>query len=238
MNLNQFTKIFCLVSGGHDSTYLYEKLKKSYGDKVYPVNCYNPFETSETLTKISKDTNYIQVKPNERYKYGEILKKSFLKLPQARELRKNKKYEKKIFPCCKIIKHKAFLADPLFKEPNTVVISGIKAGDGKIRGWFLKDLRNPPEKHNYASDPKKGFFHRHKGGQLYCYPFRDYFWRELPGICIRKLKKKYPTLDHSGCRICPVVVLFNLTKAPNYVTSVRYADKLGVLDYIPVSNFF
>ena len=89
------------------------------------------------------------------------------------------------------------------------------------------------EKNNYyylkEGKAKPSFFHKHKSGQLYCYPFRDYTKRELPSKVIEKLRRKYPNLDHSGCHICPVLVLFNLKgEGKRYTQSVKYAQKLGV----------
>lgn len=217
--LKKFNRIYVLVSGGIDSTFLYEKLKKQYGKKVYPVNCFNPYEQSETLNIIAQDPNYIQITPNKSYNYGEILKTAFLKLPEARELKNQKKYNKKIFMCCYFIKHKAFLNNPLFKRKNTVIVSGIKQGDGQQRFFWLNKLHN-----------NNTFFHRHLNGQLYCYPFRDYLWKELPDIIVRRLRKKYPSLNHSGCKICPILVLFNIKKeGERYEMSKKYAEKLGVL---------
>lgn len=230
-NLKDFKKIYVLVSGGIDSTYLYEKLKNFYEDKIYPVNCFNPYEQSDTLKQISNDPNFIQIKPDKKYNYGKILKKSFLKLPEARKLKEQGNYHKKIFPCCYHIKHKAFMNNPLFKEKDSVVISGIKRGDGQQRRIWLTQLSNGKEPCN-QSNGNSTFFHRHKKGQLYCYPFRDYKWRDLPEICIRRLKRKYPNLRHSGCEICPVLVLFDITEEKERFTkSVLYAAKLGVLDY-------
>lgn len=221
MNLKECSKIFVLVSGGIDSTYLYTKLKKFYKEKVYPVNCYNPYEQSETLEQIKQDPNFIQIKPDEQYNYGQILRESFMKLPEAYKLKKQRKYSKKVFPCCYYIKHKAFMNNPLFKEVNSVVISGIKRGDGTQRRIWLTQMKN-----------KNIFFHRHTSGQLYCYPFRDYTIRELPDICVKQLRKKYPTLDHSGCEICPVLVLFNIkSEKERYYKSLEYAHNLKVLPY-------
>jgi 3'-phosphoadenosine 5'-phosphosulfate sulfotransferase (PAPS reductase)/FAD synthetase len=220
--LGIFKKIFVLVSGGIDSTYLYEKIKKIFPEKTFPVNCYNPYESSITLDQISKDPKFIQIKPKSQYNYGQILRDAFLQLPQAFKKKKEKKYNKKIFGCCYYIKHKAFLEDPLFKEEGTVVITGIKAGDGKQRGYWLKDLRK-----------KETYFHKHKGGQLYCYPFRDYFQRELPLEIRNKLKKKYPRIKHSGCVICPVLVLFGIKKEKRrYYDSIRFAEKLDVIKQV------
>ena len=75
------------------------------------------------------------------------------------------------------------------------------------------------------------FFHKHKSGQLYCYPFRDYKWRELPEICIRRLRKEYPKIAHSGCYKCPILVLFDIKdEKERYKASLEYASQLGVLD--------
>ena len=227
-NFNAFEKIFVLVSGGIDSTYLYEQFKKVYKEKVYPVNCFNPYEQNETLKQISMDKNYIQIKPNKKYNYGLILKESFLKLPLARILKKEKRYHKKIFPCCYYIKHKAFLKDKLFQNDKCIVISGIKHGDGTQRRIWLTQMKNGNNPRN-QSNGKSTFFHKHLGGQLYCYPFRDFTVRELPNIVIKRLRKKYPTLKHSGCEICPVLVLFNIKKEnKRYIKSLNFAKKLGV----------
>jgi len=264
INFKNFDKIYVLISGGIDSTYLYELFKKEHGNKVYPVNCYNPYETSKTLTLISKDPNFIEIKPDKKYNYGKILKESFLKLPEARSLlviqRQYRKminklykegkieesiykkeigkqyYHKKIFPCCYHIKHKSFLENKLFKVPNTVVISGIKRGDGTQRRIWLTQLSKGQEPRN-QSKGNPTFFHKHLGGQLYCYPFRDYTVRELPNICIKNLRKKYPYLDHSGCEMCPVLVLFDLKKERRYKKSFEYAQKLGVLKHKPLDKW-
>lgn len=237
MNLKNFEKIFVLVSGGIDSTYLYEKLKKSYSKRVYPVNCFNPYEQSKTLSLIAKDPNFIQIKPGKKFNYANILKESFLKIPEAMKLRKAGKYNKKVFPCCYHIKHKAFLNDKQFLEENTVVISGIKHGDGTQRRIWLTQMRNGTNVNN-MNENKPTFFHRHKKGQLYCYPFRDYFKREIPEICIRRLRKKYPDLNHSGCKICPVLVVFELkNEKERYLRSIAFASKLGVLEQKRITSF-
>ncbi len=219
--LHTFTKIYVLVSGGYDSTYLYEMIRIEFPEKTYPVNCYNPYETSQTLTQIQQDSKFIQIKPEIQYNYGEILRDAFLQLPYAKSALKEGRYNKKIFGCCYYIKHKAFLNNPLFKEENTVVISGIKAGDGNQRNFWCHKLRK-----------ENTFFHKHLSGQLYCYPFRDYEKREFPKTTKNLLKKLYPKINHSGCSICPVLVLFGLKKEKDrYYRSVEYAQKLGILPH-------
>ncbi len=134
-NLKSYSKIYVLISGGFDSTLLAEWISYNYPEKTYFVNCYNPYEQSIVLHYYSKKNNFMQIKPNknDHLNYGSVLKESFMKLPQAFELKKRKKYSKRIFPCCYHIKHKHFYKDKRFKEENSVVISGIK------RGWFSKE---------------------------------------------------------------------------------------------------
>ena len=214
-DLKQFKKVFCLVSGGIDSTYLLEMCEK-YHDNVFPVNAFNPYEQSKALKLIMKNPKFIQVKPDERYIYGDILKEAFLKIPEAMAAKRVGKYHKKIFPCCYYIKHKAFLKDSVFQEKGTVVISGIKYGDGQQRRFWLRKLWK-----------EKRFYHEHKSGQLYCYPFRDFKQRELPDDIIEQLREKYEDLDHSGCALCPVLVVFDIkSEGKRYVDSMRYAHKL------------
>jgi 3'-phosphoadenosine 5'-phosphosulfate sulfotransferase (PAPS reductase)/FAD synthetase len=232
--LAKYQKIYCLVSGGIDSTYLYVLLKEKYGEKVFPVNCFNPYESNTTLTEIKSDPNFIMIKPAKAYDYKEVLRKAFLKLPESRKM---KVYGKKIFGCCTIIKHKAFLKNPLFMEPHTVVISGIKKGDGKQRYLWLKSLIDGKitSKGTIIVDPPT-FFHIHKKGQTYCYPFRDWNEKELPAEIIAELRIKYPNMNHSGCAICPVLVRFekSIRKMGNegdikrLDASVLYAKSLNV----------
>jgi len=217
--LKDFNKIYVLVSGGFDSTYLYEKIKSLYPEKTYPVNCYNPYEWNDTLKRIEQnDTNFIKILPGN---YKDVIKQSFLKLPLAYKLKEQKKYTKNIFSCCRVLKHKQFKKDPRFIEPNTVVVSGIKFGDGKQRRIWLSQLKN-----------KDTFFHKHINGMLYYYPYRDYYKYELPDEIKDQLYKKYPKITHSGCSLCPILVLFNIiSETDRYDKSLQYANKLGVLPY-------
>ncbi len=230
--LNKFDKVFCLVSGGFDSTYLYEMCKQHVEPfKLYPVNCYNPFEMNKTLALIAKEPRYISVRPDTRVDYLEVLKDSFMRIPAVQQVirehkrdKENPPYNKDMFPCCKIIKHEAFQADPLFKEPNTVVISGITAGESQNRAFLLGNLRsgrNPADPDDGTINPPT-FYYRKKLGQLYCYPLRDYFQRELPKDIARELRKRYPDLCHSGCRICPFIVAWKQKHAENYKQSMKF----------------
>jgi hypothetical protein len=226
--LKEFEKIYVLVSGGIDSTLLAHVIMQKYPTKTFFVNCYNPYEQSKTLDWYKLQSNFIEIKNSGGLDYKQILTESFKKLPQAFEnKRRKKKYEKKMFKCCKYIKHNAFKKDPMFQLPGTVVIDGIKSGDSQTRGWFLKDLREGNQA-NYYSKVKVGFFHRHKEGQLYCYPFRDYYHREFPSKIMKRLRRYYPGLAHSGCAICPVLVLFDIkSEGKRYWDSLKFWHKLN-----------
>ena len=229
--LGTFKKIFVLVSGGIDSTYLWEVISARWPETAIPVNCYNPYEINETLKDIAKHPRYIQVKPAEQFDYHAILKESFLRIPEARRRARHGRYHKKVFPCCYYIKHKAFLNDPVFQEKGTCVISGIKRGDGQQRRFWCIRLKKDGDK--FAEETGKqcvsaGYMHEHLGGQLYVYPFRDYKKRDLPDTVIAELRKKYPTLRHSGCAICPVLVVFNIkSEKERYTRSVKYWNELN-----------
>ncbi len=257
--LKPFKKIFVLISGGFDSTLLAEWIFYHYPEKTYFVNCYNPYENSNVLEYYRQKANFIEVRPMTRVRgsdgkyirglngeyitirdnlnYGKILKESFNKLPKARELKANKKYHKKVFPCCYHIKHKHFYKYAMFKENNTVIISGIKRGDGSQRRIWLLQMSRGTNPRN-QSEGKPTFFHKHKTDILYCYPFRDHTTRELDFEIKDLLYDKFPTLEHSGCQICPVLVLFNLTREGiRYEKSVDYAKKLDILEELDDGSY-
>ncbi len=223
--LEKYDKIYCLVSGGMDSTLLYITLKSIFPEKTFPVNCWSTYENNKTLDEISEDPKFIEIRPlhNDPLNYGKILKESFMKLPEDYELKKQKIYHKKIFPCCYHIKHKIFFKDRAFMTKNHVIISGIKRGDGTQRRIWLTQLSQGREPRN-QSNGKPTFFHKHLGGQNYCYPYRDYTKRELPDDIMDEIYKEYPDCDHSGCAICPILVLFNIkNEKERYKKSIDYA---------------
>lgn len=230
--LNKFDKIYVLVSGGIDSTYLFEIIKQECNiEKVYAVNCFNPFETNETLKQIAKYERFIQIKAENELDYAKVLNDSFRNIEKAIEMRKENRYSKSVFPCCKYIKHNAFKKHSLFREPNTVVISGIKPRDGMQRRLWLQYLRTGKRTTKYAHDIQAPtFYYRHAEGQLYCYPFRDYDIHgsiekikgtDYPKEVMDELYAKYPNLEHSGCYLCPVLVVFSDKMMKSKKTSER-----------------
>lgn len=253
--LKDYKKIYVLVSGGFDSTLLAEWISYHYPQKTYFVNCFSPYERSDVLDYYSKKENFILIKsgtyielPNgervsvkpekeDTLNYGTILKESFLRLPEAFERKKLKIYDKKIFKCCYHIKHKHFYKAKFMKDEGSVVISGIKRGDGSQRRIWLLQMSRGTNKRNQANG-NPTFFHRHNTGFLYCYPFRDHTTRELGEEIKEILWDKFPTLEHSGCQICPVLVLFNLKReGERYEKSMDYAKKLGILEELSDGSY-
>jgi hypothetical protein len=257
--LDRYDFLYVLVSGGFDSTLLYEFVKYHYPDNTIPVNCWNPYENSKTLQQITKDPKFTSVRPKKgSFKYGKTLKESFLKLPEAyvRQIDKNSPpYHKKFFPCCYHIKHKDFDRLPQFKESGSVVISGIKRGDGMQRRIWLTQMSrgtNPRNLHatkwkvkKYKRETRRiplngkpTFFHEQKNGIFKCYPYRDHVQRELSMEIQNILWYKYPHLDTSGCQVCPILILFNLVgEKDRFKKSANYANNLGVNRCQPILNF-
>lgn len=229
--LQDFKKINVLVSGGFDSTLLYEFCYNHFPNKTYAVNCFNPYEQSKTLDYFKSLDNFILVKPKKKVDYKQLLKDAFLQLPKAFEKYKEREYYKKLFGCCYYIKHKFYQQDPQFKKEGSVIISGIKWGDGKQRRIFLSQLSKGTFKS--LKDQKPTYFLRHKTGQLVCYPYRDFRKFNLPSNVVKALKVKYPFIDHSGCAICPVLVLNNIvSEGDRYINSVNFAKRLGLEDLV------
>lgn len=184
--LSKMEQIFCLVSGGVDSTLLAIFLYTLFKEKVIFVNNFNPYENSPTLNYFKSLPNCEVTKSKEKQDYLKVLRNSFLKLPEAKLLRKKKIYGKWIFECCYHIKHKFFNSLEKFKRPNTCVVSGIKAGDGRNRRIFLSQMRAGKR----TGIPS--FFLLHKNTNiLYVYPYRDFTKKDF-NKTIMKFNKTFP----------------------------------------------
>jgi hypothetical protein len=226
--LAEFENIYVLVSGGIDSTVLAVYIKHHYPEKTWFVNCYNPLERNKTLTELSKADLYLVTRP-ESIDLSAILRESFLQLNKAAQDRFDGGYSKSTFLCCRKIKERAFKEDPLFSAPGSVVISGIKAGDNNRRRFFCKNIREGKNTGHYSNPVEAGFFYRHKEGILYCYPYRDYLHKELPREVLREVRKRFPEMAHTGCKICPIRLLFSDrgNNEPDQLNrSLKYARKL------------
>jgi len=217
--LKQFKKIYVLVTGGMDSTLLWEYIHSHYPFAT-PVNFWNPYETNAVLTGMKNLPGFVEIKPVKKVEYAKIMDEAFLQLPNARRALAAGKYSKTLFPCCYFFKHKLAFRGKLLKDEGSCVISGIKAGDGRTRRIWTCKLRK-----------RDTFIHRHKTGQTYVYPLRDYWKREFPREVQDELRVKYPGIGHTGCYVCPVLVLFEdrrIERGRRYDESLRKAASLGV----------
>lgn len=228
--LNEKDIIFVEHSGGFDSTYnLIQVLKHCDNEKVFAINSLNPLEINDCVRFFKKlmRSNYIYLKRTSKKKVSEIMQDAFLNIQKGIDLRKDKKktYYKKIFDCCRILKHQAAINNPLLKLPNSVIVSGQKRADSQQRFYFLSQIANgkifigtSKTINNYNLIDKQikwdklnklypTFYHKHKTGLLKVYPFRDTKDRDLPEKIVNEIRK-ICKINHSGCRICPVLVLF------------------------------
>jgi 3'-phosphoadenosine 5'-phosphosulfate sulfotransferase (PAPS reductase)/FAD synthetase len=144
------------------------------------------------------------------------IKKSFLNIPKALELLDKGKYSKKVFPCCYYIKHKPFELW-LRKDDHSkdVVISSIRPGESHQRQIFLGTLRK-----------QKTYFNYHRRFKImYYYPLRD-----MKGIDVHRALQPgqlFWNTEKSGCRVCPILALFNLTnEGERYIRTMRVLDNI------------
>lgn len=217
-----FKSIYFLCSGGFDSTYMLLKLYNQFPNcKKYILynnttieieNCKNLVYLLSFLTNIQ----LIELKPNCEVK--EILETSFLAIKEAKKLYDNHCYHKKVFNCCyylKIQPMKLYLKKILLENSNQMIfLSGIKKNDSKNRRIFLFQLTK-----------KETFIHFNKSKKIWMgYPLRD-----ISQIKIDNFIKKFPfKVSHSGCLICPILLLFNLFKQEpkRYIQSKKYYLKI------------
>jgi len=151
------------------------------------------------------------------------IKKAFLNLPKAIELVNTtpEKYSKKVFPCCWYLKHKVFeyWIKQTGDHENDVFISGIRRGDGFQRRMFLLRMRR-----------KGTHFLKHKRiNAWYYYPLRDVFVSEIDSYFKDNLE--WLELTSSGCRVCPILVLFEIKSAGD-----RYNRSLKVWENLQKKN--
>ena len=145
------------------------------------------------------------------------IKKAFLNIPKAREILKKTpdKYSKKIFPCCYYLKHKIFydwIKANRSKHVNgkSVFISSIRSGESLYRMRFLLKLKKA----------KTHFWLIKRLNVWYYYPLRDIGVAEVRKHLLQG--KSFMETKHSGCKICPILVLFNIeSEGERYERSLR-----------------
>lgn len=117
-------------------------------------------------------------------------------------------YDRSIMKCCRKLKKNPCVK--FIKKNNlqeSVLISGIARYEGRQRRMFLSQLKK-----------RNTYLHFHTSKNiLYAYPFRDF--GKKPSI---------PGIKPSGCKICPVLVRFNMIEQEpiRYAKSKKYYLKI------------
>ncbi|MHA2047397.1 MAG: hypothetical protein ACW99G_21630 [Candidatus Thorarchaeota archaeon] len=223
-------KVYFLASGGRDSTAM---VLEAFALGIKGVMVWNNTKFNHSSKKVLDALSNYTGFPLKVVTYEgkdraiDVLKKSFLKIPDAVRIAKIHRYRwRNQFVCC----HK-FKENPMrqyiksLKDENCILVMGIKGGDGSfVRRWRLSELR------------AQGTFIRvHKTGLKYYYPLRD--CREKDVVEILR-EHGFNQVKGSGCSICPIFLVFESMhkKDPDtWERSMRFAKRLGVTDF-PMAN--
>lgn len=228
--------IYHSVSGGRDSIYALLNMMEEPNLKVPIVplfnnthlNCKSALKTIEKVKQLSpgksitefcklitleskaflEGTRYADKKPID------ILKESFKNLPQAELLLMEGSYSKKVFPCCYYLKERPLIQFAKTTDEMALFTRSIRGGESSNRQSYLAKLRDLLEYFNFDQKIKRFVF----------YPLRDTREKDVSDYL---LGTDFWQTKKSGCHVCPILVLFNLTKENGrYERSVRLARKL------------
>lgn len=231
--IKQFETIYCLASGGYHSTASALLLKDHRFENVILLHNKTYLESrssKETMKKLQKLTrySYIETEPDLKGEtVWEIMKRSFQKIPEVMEDIKNKKYNRKKFECCTKLKKDS--GDIFLKNVRTekmlirdnhisfdfVVIDSSCPYESNRRSYYAMDLRN---RNIYLRFLKKRKFWK-------AYPFRDVFSEKdfLPYL----KSKGFHKIKHSGCVICPILIVFKIYNE-RYYNSLKAMARAGM----------
>jgi len=214
--INKFDNIYIEISGGYNSTItsilffefyqsnnFYQDIFLLHNDtKLQYKKCL------ENIQKVIKITNFpiIFKQPNlKKHKLSEIMKQSFQNIELAKNKIKTHNY-RDYFNCCKILKNthsrkwnNDFLLD------NSIVISSITPYESFNRLQRLYQLKKQDTyiRFHKTQNIFKGYPYRDLliGNSRYSRDFFDKLFKQ-------KLKEYNLNIIHSGCRICPIRILF------------------------------
>ena len=222
--------IYCLVSGGRDSTAmvlglwdhchfhgLEPDIRLVFGDTR--VNMGSSRKTLEDLEKLTKYP-VITVRYEGKTKVMEILNASFRNIPKAIEMKDHTGGTyKKLFPCCDLLKKRPMKEYFCTLDTDDIILLlGIKKGDKALhRKYRLNQLRE--------SDT---YYRRHKSNNLlYYYPLRDLLDADIDGVLKRH---SFLETHSSGCTMCPIFCVADWeNKDPEtHTRSMNKAKDLGI----------
>ena len=222
--------IYCLVSGGRDSTAMVLDLwdfchfhqiepdiRLLFGDTRL-----NLAKSRKTLERLEQKTGFplVVVEYEGDKKPIEILHESFEKIPKAIELKDHEGATyKKVFPCCDLLKKRPMKEYFKTLDPNDIIlVLGIKQGDKALhRKYRLNQLRDADT-----------YYRKHKNnGLLYYYPLRDCDNTDIESVLRRH---DFEDVESSGCSICPIFCVADWKKKDpdTHRRSVAMAQRLGI----------
>lgn len=218
--ISQFETIYCLVSGGYHSTASALLLKDNDFENVILVHNKTFLEmrsSVKTMQKLQDITKYpyIEIEPDLKGEtVWEIMKRSLQKIPEVREDIRNKKYDRSKFECCRKLKkapgYKFFRT-----KKNSVIIDSQCPFESNQRNHRLREIR---EKDTWIREMKKGY--------IKAYPFRDFFSAK-PFLPYLK-NKGFSKIKHSGCVICPILIVFKMYKEERYYNTLKAMARAGL----------
>ena len=206
--ISEYDTIYIEISGGYNSTIttilFYELGYKNIGlihnnTKLQYIECLDNIQKVIFLT----DYPIIFKEPILKKRMSEIMKESFQNIHIAKN---NLKNYRDYFPCCKILKQKRnhkwnddYLLD------NSIVISSLTPYESYNRQMRLYQLKK-----------QNTYIRFHKSQNIYKgYPYRDllighriYSRNIYDKLFESKLREYNLNIKHSGCRICPIRVMF------------------------------
>lgn len=183
-----------------------------------------------TLNKLEEFTKFplIRLEPSPHVKPQQVLKESFMMLPEAFRIRaqrstktnRNRSY-KRVFKCCQILKKdrvKEYFAQ--FAQDEIINLVGLKGHDKAThRRYRLRQLRD-----------LNTFYRLHKTRtkKLHFYPLRDLDDEDIQIIldCFG-----FGETQSSGCSKCPIFCVNSAWKKKDPLTwerSIQYAQRFGL----------
>ena len=220
--ISNFENIYIEISGGYNSTItailFYELGYKNIG-LIHNNTKLQYLECLENIQKVVNLTDYSLIFKEpilKGKKISEVLKESFNNIEIAKNHLKN---YRDYFKCCSILKQKRnhkwnddYLLD------NSVVISSITPYESYNRQMRLFELKK-----------QDTYIRFHKSQNIFKgYPYRDllignrnYSRKYFNTLFEIKLKQYNLNIKHSGCRICPIRILFPVMLTENDC-SIKY----------------
>lgn len=208
--INKYTVIYIEVSGGyHSSNTVLSFFEKGYKN-ISLIHNDTKLQYKECLDNIQKlifitDYSIIFKQSNlKKKRLSVIMKESFQNIEKAKN---NIKNYRDYFSCCKILKqNKRYKWNNDFLLDNSIVISSLCPFESFNRQMRLFELKK-----------NNTFIRFHKTQNIIKgYPYRDLLKgsRRISRIYYdnlfeNKLKKYNLNIKHSGCKICPIRILFS-----------------------------